>query len=793
MLNFQSIFNNDANFLIIISFHTSILSFFLFICFFKNLLIMTYHFKNLSVAIVCIFGITILNAQSKPNESDAKKSVSKYDYKAAFGPNFYSKNGTETRSASGQPGAKYWQNRADYQLTANLNDKTNEIIGTELLTYTNNSPDKISFLWMNVDQNLFKDDSRGKAIIPLGGSRNGDNGEKFQGGHTIKSLKSVATINGKAVEQDLKFEIIDTRMQIFLPQDLTANGGVIKLKIEFSFISPLYGSDRMGVLETKNGKIFTIAQWYPRMCVYDDVKGWNSLPYLGAGEFYLEYGNYDIAITAPANHIVVCSGELTNSAEVYTTEQQKRWNVARNSDKTVIIRSADEVTNPNSRPAVKSLTWKFKITNSRDVSWASSSAFIVDAARINLPSGKKSLAISTYPVESNGNDAWGRSTEYTKTSIENYSKRWFEYPYPAAINVAGNEGGMEYPGIVFCSWQSKGEGLWGVTDHEFGHIWFPMIVGSNERLFAWMDEGFNTFINSLSAVDFNNGEYNQPKEDMQQMSRVYTNQEIEPIMTAPDGLKEAHLGILAYSKPSSGLVMLREQVLGKERFDRAFRTYVSRWAYKHPTPEDFFRTMENATGEDLNWFWRSWFINNWQLDQAITKIKYKKNDPKLGVAISIENLDKMPMPVVLEVVTKSGLKSRINLPVEIWQRNNSWTFRHNSTEEIASITLDPDHVLPDSNSENNVWKSDKGEIEKDVILDDYTGKFGSSQMPLKLSFTDKEGVLTMDATGQPSAPLEMLGKDKFGFPAAGLFIQFQEDKKALELKYGANTFKFTRE
>ena len=575
------------------------------------------NFIKATLCLAFICGFSALQAQ------DTKANVSKYDYHDAFAPGFYTKNGTETRSASGQPGYKYWQNRADYQLTAILNDKNSEITGTETLTYTNNSPDKLAFLWMNIDQNLFKKDSRGIAVIPVSGSRNGADGEDFDGGHKIKSVKVIATVAGKSVEKEAKFTIVDTRMQIILPQELNGNGTSIKVKIDFSYISPKYGSDRTGVLDTKNGKIFTIAQWYPRMCVYDDVKGWNTLPYIGAGEFYLEYGDFDVAITAPANHIVVCSGDLQNPSEVYTAEQQKRWAQAAASDKTVMIRTAAEVTNASSRPAGKStLTWKFKIKNSRDIAFASSAAFIIDAAKINLPSGKKSIAVSAYPVESDGQAAWSRATEYTKTSIENYSKRWFEFPYPAATNVAGNEGGMEYPGIVFCGWESKGEDLWGVTDHEFGHGWFPMIVGSNERLFAWMDEGFNTFINSLSSVDFNNGEYKQPATDMHRSSNRMTNADIEPVFSAPDGLKEANLGILAYFKPSAGLIMLREQILGKERFDYAFKTYTERWAFKHPTPDDFFRTMENVAGEDLNWFWRGWIINNWRFDQAVSKVKW---------------------------------------------------------------------------------------------------------------------------------------------------------------------------
>jgi hypothetical protein len=746
------------------------------------------NFFKASFCLALFCGVSSLQAQ------DTKTNVSKYDYHDAFAPGFYTKNGTETRSASGQPGAKYWQNRADYQLTANLNDKTSEIIGTETLTYTNNSPDKLAFLWMNVDQNLFKKDSRGIAIIPTSGSRNGADGEDFDGGHKIKSVKVIATVGGKAIEKEAKFTIVDTRMQIVLPQELNGNGTSIKVKIQFSYISPKYGSDRTGVLDTKNGKIFTIAQWYPRMCVYDDVKGWNTLPYLGAGEFYLEYGDFDVSITAPANHIVVCSGDLQNPSEVYTAEQQKRWVQAAASDKTVMIRTAAEVTNASSRPAGKAtLTWKFKIKNSRDVAFASSAAFIIDAAKINLPSGKKSVAISAYPIESEGQDAWGRATEYTKTSIENYSKRWFEFPYPAATNVAGNEGGMEYPGIVFCGWESKKDDLWGVTDHEFGHGWFPMIVGSNERLFAWMDEGFNTFINSLSAVDFNNGEYKQPVSDLHRSSNRLTNPDLEPVFSAPDGLKEANLGILAYYKPASGLTMLREQILGKERFDYAFRTYTERWAFKHPTPDDFFRTMENVAGEDLNWFWRGWIINNWRFDQAVSKVKYVKNDPTKGAVITIENLEKMPFPSILDIKSKSGKVTRVTLPVEIWERNKSWSFKSNINEEIESITLDPNHVFPDVNSDNDTWTAGKGELEKDVILDTYLGTFSSKQIPVKIVFSEDKGVLVGKSEGQPNLSFTPAGKDKFLANQAGLTIQFNENKSEFTLEVNGQSFLFTRD
>lgn len=657
-----------------------------------------YQFKI--VTAICVGLCLQVFAQENPPQ----KPVSNYDYHDAFGPFFYSQNGNTYRTGSGMPGHQYWQNRADYELTAILNDAENEITGTEILTYTNNSPDELSFIWMNIDQNLFKKDSRGNAIIPPNGSRNGSGDKSFDGGHQL-SLVKLLSINGKATSQNLKYLINDTRIQIFLPENLKANGGSLKLKIDFSYISPEYGSDRTGVLETKNGKIFTIAQWYPRMSVYDDVSGWNITPYTGPSEFYLEYGDFDVKITAPSSHIVVCSGELQNPKEVYTNEQQKRWEQAAKSDATVFIRSDKEVKDANSRPKnAKELTWHFKIENSRDVAWASSPAFIVDAAKINLANGKKSLAISAYPVESAGDNAWSRSTEYVKSSIEFNSNKWYNYTYPTAINVAGNEGGMEYPGIVFCGWKSTKGDLWDVTDHEFGHNWFPMVVGSNERLYAWMDEGFNTFINSLTTNSFNNGEYKpKQKADMHRLGRYLTNPLFEPVMSSPDNMKESHIGVLCYFKPAIGLTFLREQILGPERFDFAFKTYIERWAFKHPTPNDFFRTMENVAGEDLSWFWRGWFLNNWRADIAVNGVKYLKDDPKNGALVTISSLEKMPLPVILKIETVSGKTEIVKLPVEIWVRNKDWTFIYPSTEAIKSITFDPEKVLLDSNADNDVW------------------------------------------------------------------------------------------
>ena len=721
-----------------------------------------------------------------------------YNYNDAFGHGFYTKNGTETRSASGKPGHAYWQNSADYSIKVSLDDKNKGISGNETITYTNNSPDDLEFLWLQVDQNLFREDSRGNAIIPLNGSRNGAKGQNFDGGYYIGNVNIFYDEGKKSKNKKVRnkitvrYEIYDTRMKILLPKPLKSRGGKLLIDIDFSFTSPDYGSDRMGVLETENGRIFNLAQWYPRMCVYDDISGWNTLPYLGAGEFYLEYGTFNVDINVPNNHLVVCSGELLNPEEVYTKTQLERFEKAKLSDDTVIIRSEDEINNPSSRPQIDDrLTWKFKIENSRDVAWSSSKAFIMDAARINLPSGKNSMAISVYPKESNTLDSWARSTEYTKASIEHYSKKWLEYPYPAAINVAGNQGGMEYPGIVFCSWKSKNSSLWGVTDHEFGHIWFPMIVGSNERLHAWMDEGFNTFINSLSTEEFNNGEYSEAKPNMHRYSNYLVNDKMEPVSTPPDNLKERNLGLLAYYKPSAGLIMLRENVLGEKRFDEAFKEYIKRWAYKHPSPDDFYRTIENVSGEELNWFWRGWFKYNWKLDQAINKVKYVNNNPSMGSIITIENLQQMPMPVTMEITNISGEKTIHKLPVEIWKRNSKWTFKYNSNEPLKKIVVDPNFVLPDINSANNIWTPEIAS-ENAENLEGYVGEYKSSSFPMSVSITEENGDLVAIAEGQPKLNLSNEGNGKFTFDEAGLEIQFDSEKNGFEMNISGQIFEFEK-
>ncbi|MGN6394107.1 MAG: M1 family metallopeptidase [Mucilaginibacter sp.] len=646
--------------------------------------------KYAKLPLLLLLCAVMFNARAQ--KTDDIKPV--YDQHKIFNPLFYPEKGNEFRTAAGAPGAKYWQNHADYKINVTLDTAKHSVTGSTLITYTNNSPDPLGFLWLQVDQNIYKENSRGQATSPVEGGR--FNNKSFTNGDEIKGVYVIK--NGKA--EKATYIVTDTRMQIRLKDTLRSGGAKIQLRIDYKFDIPQYGTDRMGRVLTKNGWIYEIAQWYPRMEVYDDVTGWNVIPYMGASEFYLEYGNFDYTVTAPANLVVVGSGELLNPAEVYSPKILKRVNAAKLSDKTVMIKDSVDLFSKDSYPAKASLSWHFFCKNARDVSWAASKAFIWDAARIDLPSGKKAVAQSVYPIESKGMGAWSRSTEYVKACIELYSKEWFEYTYPVATNVGGIVGGMEYPGIVFCSSQSAGGSLWEVTNHEFGHNWFPMIVGSNERKYAWMDEGFNTFINKVDTRVFNNGEYWESTDEQQAAVSMFA-PGADPIMSTPDVINADYLGYAAYEKPALGLKILREQILGEERFDYAFKTYIKRWAFKHPTPWDFFHTMDNVAGEDLSWFWNEWFITTLTLDQAVRSINYVENDPSKGSLITIENLGGMALPVIASVKEENGSTGTVKLPAEIWQRGGTWTFQYKSTSKITYVTLDPDHVLPDIKPENN--------------------------------------------------------------------------------------------
>ncbi|MDB5031218.1 M1 family metallopeptidase [Mucilaginibacter sp.] len=644
-------------------------------------------------------------AQRKPRNTGNDTISSNYIPSNLFSPSFYTEKGNEFHSVNGEPGPKYWQNRVDYKLKAGIDTITKVLSADENITYTNNSPDALQYLWLQMDQNTYKKDARSNFVTGFQPKAN-----QHTDGYRIESVFLMQ--NGKT--EKANYIINDTRMQIRLPQALTAHGGKINVLIKYHYTIPGDFGGRTDYATTKNGKIYEIAQWFPRMCVYDDSQGWDTLPFLGAGEFYCEYGDIDYSVTVPWDVIVAGSGELINPTEVLTTKQISRLAQARNSDKTIMIRTSAEVNDPSSRPVHKgTLTWHFKMFNTRDVAFGASKAYIWDAARVNLPGGKKSMAMSVYPVESAGKDKWDRATEHLKHSIEYFSEKWFTYPYPVAINEAGIAGGMEYPGIIFDGIDDSGKELFWITAHEIGHNWFPMIVGSDERRYGWMDEGFNTFIDVYASDIVNHGEF-APKRDGEYAPKggnpadeiipTILDPDAVTIMTAADATPEKYRHPIVYFKAAFGLILLREQILGKDRFDYAFKNYIHKWAYKHPQPNDFFRSMENGAGEDLSWFWKGWYYNNYKLDLALVSAKYVNGDAKNGIQVTVANKEPMAMPFTIEVKLKNGSKQRMYLPVETWIQNKATTFTITTTTEAESVTIDPDNALPDVNRGNNSLK-----------------------------------------------------------------------------------------
>ncbi len=626
---------------------------------------------------------------------------------STFSTSVYRMQKNPYRNADGTPGANYWQNKADYKVVASLDTKTNIISGNVVIDYYNLSPDDLSFVWLQLDQNITKATSRATS-----GFYN-TTPEKETKGYHLNSVKIL--VNGHWLNAN--YLVNDTRMQIKLSKKLTAKKGKLKIAIDYNYLLGAH-DPRAGILNTKNGKIYDVSYWYPRMCVYDDIRGWDTQPYLGSGEFYLDYGDIDYTVSVPKGMLVMGSGNLQNPEETLNKKQQLRLDKARNSDKTILIRTPKEVENSVKKingSSDKMVSWHFKMTNTRDVAWAASTAFVWDAARINLPDGKKLLAMSVYPVESIGKEKWSRATEYLKQAVEYFSKKWYVYPYPNAINVGGPVGGMEFPGITFDWWKSKTKHLYALLSHEIGHNWFPMIVGSNERRYAWMDEGFNTFIDIYAQKAFNNGEY-APKRDgeyapkggnpAEEIIPVITKPGIPPIMTSADNFKSIDTHPVSYFKTAFGLVLLREIILDPKRFDYAFKNYIHSWAFKHPTPNDFFNAIENGAGEDLTWFWKGWFFNNYKLDQAIISVKYINNNPAKGALISFENKAKMVMPALITITDATGKIYNIKRPVEIWRKGKQWTLKLNSTVKIKKVVLDAQHRLPDVNRENNVWKSE---------------------------------------------------------------------------------------
>ena len=663
----------------------------------------TRRLAGVSTAGLCVLlaGSFASTGAQGPAQTASHVAAAAYDPRLTFAPLSLPDPVNAYRSSNGAPGPAYWQNEASYELHAALDTQGKSLEATEVITYTNNSPDTLTSLWLQLDQNTYRKDSR--ARLASGGARRrrkpvteDDTFAYATDGFVFESVEVGA---GKQTAK-AEYLVDDTRMQIRLAEPLPPKGQ-LKLHIKYHYAIPGVWGGRTSWGMSKQGEIYDMAQWYPRMCVYDDLRGWDTLPYIGS-EFYLEYGRFDYYVTVPSNMIVAGSGELVNPKEVLTKAQIERLAQAAKSDATVYIRRPEEVKDPATRPKQDgTLTWHFKMEHTRDVVWSASPVFVWDAARMNLPEGKTALAMSVYPPESVGPDAWDKSTEYVKNTVENFSKHWYPYEWPAAISVAGFSTGMEYPGVVFDGIEDKGSFLFWVTAHEIGHDWFPMIVGSNERRHAFMDEGFNTFIDIEESDLYANGRYG-PKRDGEYSAggeppdtilKVLDNADAGTVMMPADSYP-AQLGHpVSYFKGAYGMVLLREQILGPERFDYAFRKYIRDWAYKHPSPSDFFRAMQSEAGEDLSWFCRGWYLNNWRYDVAVEKID--------GATFTLSNRGQLVLPTTVEVVFKDGTKTRFRLPVEAWLTKGTYTWSGEGKGSIASVTVDPDHKLPDDDRGNN--------------------------------------------------------------------------------------------
>lgn len=682
----------------------------------------------------------------------------------------------EYRNAAGAPGVKYWQQQADYKIDVTVDENSLKLTGSEKITYTNNSPDKLNYLWVQLDQNVRQKNSFGTqvgttrmrdSIAAKSMMRYTDDYMGYDGGFKIESVK-----DGSG--NDLHYVIVKTMMRVDLPATLSS-GDSYNFAIDWWY--NMY--DRMMVdgrggyeYFPKDGNYsFTVAQWYPRMAVYDDVNGWQNKQFLGSGEFALTFGNFEVNITVPSDHIVGSTGALQNAKEVLSEKQQERWNQAENSKEIVFIVTEKEAKKNEKSKATDTKTWSFKADNVRDFAFATSRKFIWDAVAVQLESHKP-MAMSFYPKE--GNPLWAEySTNAVVNTLKYYSEKTIDYPYPVAISVHTASIGMEYPMICFNYGRpdEKGkysqrllEGMVGVIVHEVGHNYFPMIINSDERQWTWMDEGLNSFMDRATKLkyypDFDHT-WGSPAGMTNYMKG--NPDYIRPIMTNSEQIRQFSNN--AYGKPSAALVLLRETVMGEELFDIAFKEYAQRWAFKHPMPADFFRTMEDASAVDLDWFWRGWFYSIDYVDVELSNVKwFKTNTVSKGIEgqnqtakieysnkdedgnnkdfsngpdpltitdtpgryygefkarvddsaiknaynnknfyeLTFKNVGGLVSPIIIEWTYADGTKEVEQIPAEIWRSNENEVKKvFVKNKEVVNITIDPDEATGDTEIANN--------------------------------------------------------------------------------------------
>jgi hypothetical protein len=590
---------------------------------------------------------------------------------------------SEVRLASGRPGPGYWQQRADYRIRAMLDPATDTLSGSERITWTNHSPDPIPELWLHLEQNICAPTSVANQLdqppLVFLSSTFDFSCKGFRGGVV---LGRVLVDGGEA-----KPQVFGTTMRLPLARPVQP-GGTAAVDIEWRFKVPPYGAARMG----HDGALYEVAQWYPRVAVYDDVMGWNHEPYIGAGEFYLEYGRFEVELTLPAEFIVAATGALQNPAEVLTATQRERLGRARGSDTAIAIVTAAEAGTPATRPRTGgTLTWRFSADSVRDFAFAAAPNFRWDA------SGYDGILIHTYYRPSA--TLWPEANRMAREAVKHFSETWMRYPYPHASSIEGPIEGMEYPMITFDPAGPVREDLQWVVAHELGHQWVPMIVGSNERLYPWMDEGFNTFIDLENAANYFKG---TPYGDTIQVHPLHLYQDHavpgqeQPLIARP--IEVRNLFWTGYQKPALMLSTLRHHILGPERFDPAFRAYLHAWAFRHPTPADFFRMMRDGTGMDLDWFWQDWVYTTNRPDQAVEAIDNRDS----ASTVTVVNRGAMRLPIFLRVSHADGSRESVTLPVEAWNLGPRFTWTSRAGKRIVRAEVDPEGKLPDADRGNNV-------------------------------------------------------------------------------------------
>ena len=718
----------------------------------------------------------LLQAQTPQGHVNNNKFKQLYDQFAD--PNKY-------HNASGAPGVEYFQQKVDYVMDIELDDEKSKLYGQETITYTNNSPDPLPYLWIQLDQNIREKDAPALEKNPASNLATIDPNafvqsyvkDSFDGGFNIDWVQDE---NGKA----LPFKVNQTMMRVDLPKVIgPGESYVFKIKWWYNINNHVVNRARSGYefFEEDGNKAYVIAQFFPRLCVYNDVEGWQNYQFWGNGEFALEFGDYDVNITVPSDHIMEATGSLQNPKEVLTKKEYNRFLASETSfDSPLLIVTEEEAKAKEGSFSKKKSTWKFSAKNVRDFGFATSRKFIWERQAVQLEN-QKVMAVSLYPKE--GNPLWEEySTKAVVQSLKTYSKFTFDYPYPKAVSVHAKRQGMEYPMICWNYGRPDKEGKYSerlkfrmisVIIHEVGHNFFPMIVNSDERQWGWMDEGLDTFVQYLTEQEFGitypdalKGLSKYPSrrgEPQKIVSYMAGDQDfISPIMSNPENVYQ--LGPNAYAKPATALNILRETVMGREAFDHAFKTYAQRWMFKHPTPEDFFRTMEDASAIDLDWFWRGWFYTTDVVDIGVKKVKryyysdtpdqkakkesnsqdvsnllYKIDEdselfdpnvlgknpindskalqqnmqeegletakiPTYFYEIEFEKPGGLVMPLIVEYAYADGSKERVTYPVQLWRKNDASVKKIiTSDKELVGVTVDPDQETADVNPDNNSW------------------------------------------------------------------------------------------